>query len=232
MWASRTCHLHPQPPGHRCKRWVMPALALLDFLLLGSLPCSQLSLVFSWAPGQATNREKNTMIQSNISEWTQLLFPSFTSAARGGSLFHQLKCFSKWLKHKGSWRYFLANHMQLVGGFHWWIHSEPSVKGQRLQPMSCHLTEISFNPDQCCTMNHSVEQLANLTALRLVAKVHYFDLYPRCYLLQWCLGPKMWSFSPIFTMKCSVKSRCESSCWTCPDWLWVWDLGDVRTPMV
>ena len=54
--------------GHRCKRWVMLALALLDFLLLGSLPCSQLSLVFSWAPGQATNGEKNTMIQSNVSE--------------------------------------------------------------------------------------------------------------------------------------------------------------------
>ncbi len=108
----------------------------------------------------------------------------------------RLKAFFKWLKQKGSWRYFGKSH---ATGWRV-ILLQLSVKGQRLQPMSCHLTETFLNPDQWCTINHSVEQPANFTALQLVAKVHYFDLHPRCYLLQWCLGPKtkMWLFSIYF----------------------------------
>ena len=180
MWASRACHLHPQPPHDG---------RLAEWSQVQKIGDARIGLVGFPSVGKSS------------------LLTALTGVQLGARTGNQRRK---------------------------WIHSEPNCQW-KVRGCSLWVATLEKYPSTQIKDALWTTQLmngANLTALQLVAKVHYFDLYPRCYLLQWCLGPKMWRNFHLFSPSFSIQSRCESSCWTCLDWLLVWHLGDVRTPMV
>ncbi len=112
MWASRACHLHPQPLHHgRLAEWSQvqkigdARIGLVGFPSVGksSLLTALTGVQLGTRKGNQ-RRKEHYMIQSNISEWTQLqhvhshrncmsLYHLLTSAAWEGSLFDPLEGF-------------------------------------------------------------------------------------------------------------------------------------------